>query len=327
MTERPRIGIVGAGPAGLSCGQALRGCGFDVVILEKSRGIGGRMATRRRDGFQFDHGAPCASLGSPAARPWVEAARQEGLACDWPEGGVPGNRAPVLGLPGMSSLCQPLASGLDIRFQEEVVALTRSGAGWRMQAEAETHDVDQVILAIPAPQVARIDGDLEAGFLATLSGVDFAPCYTLMVAFDGAVNLPAVIPDPAAPFALVLRDSAKPGRSPEAECWVAHATEAWSRAHLEMERPEAAALLLDEFTRAAGPLPPVRICMGHRWRFARVARSPGCGVVASSDGTVLAGGDWALGRMADDAVRSGLAMAERVMRRFGVSGAADLGRH
>jgi predicted NAD/FAD-dependent oxidoreductase len=227
----------------------------------------------------------------------------------------------------MSSLCQPLASGLDIRFEAEVVALTRSGAGWRMRTAAETHDVDQVILAIPAPQVARIDGDLEAGFLATLSGVEFAPCYTLMVAFDVAVTLPAVIPDPAAPFALVLRDSAKPGRSSETECWVAHATEAWSRAHLEMERPEAAALLLDAFARSAGPLPPVRLVMGHRWRFARAARSPGCGLVASSDGTVLAGGDWALGRTADDAVGSGLAMADRVMRRFGVSGAADLRRH
>jgi predicted NAD/FAD-dependent oxidoreductase len=318
MTDRPRIGIVGAGPAGLSCGQALRQRGFDVVILEKSRGIGGRMATRRRDGLQFDHGAPCASLGSAAAGSWVAAARGQGLACDWPEGGLLDNPAPVLGLPGMSSLCQPLASGLDIRFGEEVVALDRSQAGWSISTPVDTHVVDQVVLAIPAPQVTRIGGDLDAAFLATLSEVDFEPCYTLMVAFDGPVSWPHVIPDPPAPFALILRDSAKPGRPQDAECWVAHASEAWSRAHLEMERPEAAALLLDALARSLGPLPPVRLVMGHRWRFARPVGSPGCGFVAASDGSVLAGGDWALGRTADDAVGSGLRMADRVMDRFGV---------
>ena len=51
-----RIAIIGAGLAGLTCGKALQQAGHDVVIFEKSRGIGGRLATRRAEPFYFDHG-------------------------------------------------------------------------------------------------------------------------------------------------------------------------------------------------------------------------------------------------------------------------------
>jgi predicted NAD/FAD-dependent oxidoreductase len=42
-----RIGIVGAGMAGLSCAEGLANHGHDVVLLDKGRGPGGRMSTRR----------------------------------------------------------------------------------------------------------------------------------------------------------------------------------------------------------------------------------------------------------------------------------------
>lgn len=52
-----RIGVVGAGVAGLAAGKLLADAGHEVVVFEKSRGLGGRMATRRVDGYVFDTGA------------------------------------------------------------------------------------------------------------------------------------------------------------------------------------------------------------------------------------------------------------------------------
>ncbi|MEM1053678.1 MAG: FAD-dependent oxidoreductase, partial [Pseudomonadota bacterium] len=53
--------IIGAGMAGLSCGTALAAGGIDVCLLDKGRGPGGRMATRRAEiggqAVSFDHGA------------------------------------------------------------------------------------------------------------------------------------------------------------------------------------------------------------------------------------------------------------------------------
>ena len=51
------VAIVGAGLSGLSCAHALQAQGVKVTVFDKSRGVSGRMSTRRGDGWQADHGA------------------------------------------------------------------------------------------------------------------------------------------------------------------------------------------------------------------------------------------------------------------------------
>ena len=65
-TKRPRVGIVGAGVAGLGVALALRDAPVETVLIEKSRGPSGRCATRRRDGFAYDHGANFIDLSAVA---------------------------------------------------------------------------------------------------------------------------------------------------------------------------------------------------------------------------------------------------------------------
>lgn len=52
----PRVGIEGAGIAGLSCAHVLREAGVPVTLFDKGREPGGRLSTRRGE-FAFDHGA------------------------------------------------------------------------------------------------------------------------------------------------------------------------------------------------------------------------------------------------------------------------------
>ena len=49
--KEKRILIIGAGISGLLAANFLKQKGFKVTVLEKSRGVGGRMATRRFDYF------------------------------------------------------------------------------------------------------------------------------------------------------------------------------------------------------------------------------------------------------------------------------------
>ncbi|MSO32728.1 MAG: FAD-dependent oxidoreductase, partial [Ilumatobacteraceae bacterium] len=56
MTKK-RVVVVGAGIAGLTAARALSHAGHSVIVLDKGRSVGGRMATRRIGDATVDHGA------------------------------------------------------------------------------------------------------------------------------------------------------------------------------------------------------------------------------------------------------------------------------
>jgi predicted NAD/FAD-dependent oxidoreductase len=295
MDQTRRIAVIGAGLAGLTAARALADRGRAVTVFEKSCGLGGRLATRRtREGLDFDHGAPAVHGEDAAFRAFLTTAEAEGRAARWD--------GAVVGLPGMSGLVGGLAVGLDVRFDVEVEAVLRDGAGWSVAGETFAH----AIVAIPAPQAARLCAAaprlVEAAQAARMS-----PCWTLLAAFDGARAEIA----PPAPFEKVIRCSAHPGRAPAPDRWVAHAALDWTEAHLEMEKPAACDRLLPALAPALGVAPgAARYAAAHRWRYARTAVAVGEPCVAQ-DGMVLAG-DWLLGPDAGDAFASGLAAAAAI---------------
>jgi monoamine oxidase len=69
---RADVVVVGAGLAGLRCAQVLSDAGRDVVVLEASDRVGGRIRTDRVDGFVVDHGFQLLNPAYPAVRRWVD---------------------------------------------------------------------------------------------------------------------------------------------------------------------------------------------------------------------------------------------------------------
>lgn len=69
---RADVVVVGAGLAGLRCAQALAAAGREVVVLEASDRVGGRIRTDRVDGFLVDHGFQLLNPAYPAVRRWVD---------------------------------------------------------------------------------------------------------------------------------------------------------------------------------------------------------------------------------------------------------------
>ncbi len=281
MRGMERVGIIGAGLAGLTAAAELAAAGRAVTVFDKSRGTGGRLATRRTGAGAFDHGAPAAHGGAAFG------AAMERL------GAVRSGRG-WIARPGMSALVKPLERGVEIRKGVRIVeAWERSG--WHLRdAEGEVHGpFATLICAIPAPQAA----DLFPG--AALPGVTMTPRWTLMAAFEEAVG-PEEIPVPfegmhhAAPHRVVV-----------------HAGPDWSAAHLEREEPEVRAALVARLREAVGGLSPV-FAAAHRWRFARTGQALGRPVLQVSE-TCWLGGDWTLGAEAGDAWESGRALARAAL--------------
>ena len=86
-----RIGIVGAGVAGLACAERLAGQGHDVVLFDKGRGPGGRMSTRRMPTSAgeayFDYAAQYFTVRDESFRRRVDAWIFDSVAAAWPSAG------------------------------------------------------------------------------------------------------------------------------------------------------------------------------------------------------------------------------------------------
>lgn len=310
----PRIAIVGAGVAGLACARVLSGGGLSPVIFDKSRGVGGRLATRRAEGgLQFDHGAPAIAAHEPMFAAEVQAATRAGALTAWPDAGP----TSYVGQPGMSGFARHLALGLDLRHAETATQVSVETGQVALHFADEVLRFDQVILALPAPQILRLIG-ADHGLSSALSRAQMSPCLTLMAALlPGLVaDLPARVQNADEDgLQTILCDSAKPGRSSQAgQAWVAHAGQTLTRQHLEAPAEEIAAQMLPHLTKALGcDRAQIHYAVAHRWRYARVAHALGQAYVSDASGRLHCAGDWCLGPDAQDAWTSGAALGRAVL--------------
>lgn len=300
--------------AGLTCARGLADAGLHPVVFDKGRGIGGRLATRRAvGGLLFDHGAQYLTAKTPAFAAVLSAMQAAVAAAPWADGS---DQVHVVGLPGMSGIAKHLGQGLEVRQNAELTGLTRERNGWLLRIVEAEMRFDQVVLTLPAPQILRFLG-AEHGFSSALSSVDFAPCLTLMAAFDPATCVPFLTLRSAEdPLAWIACDSSKPGRDGPG-AWVAQASPAWSRSNLERDMTDIAERLLPMLCRALDKdIRQATHRAAHRWRYAVVTAPLGAPFLKDATGTLFAGGDWCIGARAEAAWTSGKAIADEVLRRM-----------
>ena len=307
-----RIAIVGAGMAGMSCGQRLSRLGHEVRLFDKGRGPGGRMATRRMEygdtTLHFDHGAQYFTAREPRFVDQVAHWEATGVAARW---AAAGDDAWV-GTPAMNAPLKAMAGELGVQFGTRIEQLVRDGDGWQLDGEgAPDARFDAVLVAVPAEQAGPLLQP-HAPAMATLADQTASdPCWTLMAGFEAPLALVQDTLRQRGPIGWAARNNAKPGRANE-ECWVIQASPEWSRAHLEEDAETVAAALLAELAEAnGGPLPRQLGATAHRWRF---AKSGTAGEEALWDAEKRIGvcGDWLIGPRVEAAYMSGLLLAEAV---------------
>ena len=270
--------VVGAGISGLLCARTVRDAGLAVTVLDKGRGVGGRMATRRVDGAVFDHGAQfftCRDEGfaavvrdladAGAAHPWFRGLLTFG-------GGVVddgGDR--YRGDPTMTAPAKALAAGLSVRTDTRVVAVTADGDRWVARSEdGAADDADVLVLTAPVPQsVALLDaGDvrLPRELRARLDRVVYDPCLAVLA----TLAEPTTLPDPGAlrpaeEPVVWITDNQRKGISPVPAVTI-HAGPHTSRDLWD----EPDAVVVRELTGAVRPLGVGEPRTAHvvRWRYA-----------------------------------------------------------
>jgi predicted NAD/FAD-dependent oxidoreductase len=310
--EKVDIAIIGSGITGLSCARRLTLAGLQPLILDKGRGVGGRVATRRVEGYQFDHGAQYVHAKTSGFSRVIEEIISAGAAAHWV---CEPDRVRTVGVPGMSSLAKHLADGLALRQGVQVGRIAAHTDGYRIEATGcAPVAVSRVVVTVPAPQ---IPGLLEKNhpLLNCLQDVAYAPCLTLMVVVKEHTAAFVSRNDNAHPLSWIARDGSKPGRSTQgASTWVAQASPEFSEAHLEDTPELMASCMLPLLCECIGaPLEQVVYAAAHRWRYARVTAPLGQPFLASPDRSLYLGGDWCLGPRVEAAWQSGMAIAEDIL--------------
>jgi len=325
----PRVAIIGAGISGLVCAKRLIAT-CDVTLFEKSRGVAGRMATRRvpDHGLAFDHEAQYFTVRSERVQPLLEEWIYDGIIAPW-RGNVaalrPGQRPDrsnsprYVAVPNMNALGKHLAIHLDVKTEVRISRAFRSNGVWSLRCEDDNrHEgFDLLIVTTPPKQASDLLGD-ESPFQGDLAQVEVAPCWATLVYFDEKVAVPydgAFVHEN--PLSWICRNNSKPGRAPDKECWVLHGTSHWSRENLELTPEEITPRMLKAMQDAIGQdLPKVNYATSHRWRFSLPETPLPQRYLWNADEKLGLCGDWCAGPRVEGAIESGLSLAAKVRESF-----------
>jgi len=341
--ESKHFAIIGAGMAGITCARTLVQAGHRVTVFEKSRGLGGRMATRDSAFGSFDHGAQYFTARDPRFLQALETTPK--LCKRWSANavqvldelghmtatGLDSRESHWVGVPGMKSLvagwAEPLTTAGQIELQTRVTHIERDSVKpkqWQLRTEAldgAQHvfsGFDAVLLATPIAQAHTMlqNSKLTAAWTKSFEKVKVAPCWTLMLAFPQAMqpDLYALGPQWNAArsthhrIAWLARESSKPGRG-SVERWTIQASAAWSQEHLHDDPARAEAKLLKAFTEVTGIRAEPAHIDSQRWLYAKTLKPLDKSHLWDAKKGIGVCGDWCLGHRVEDAFVSGLTLA------------------
>ncbi|TQQ81376.1 NAD(P)/FAD-dependent oxidoreductase [Halonotius roseus] len=341
--DEVRLCIVGAGLAAAGMADALSEEGISITVLEKSRGVGGRAATRRRNGCRYDHGANYIKDSDERTRELLESLGTDGLvdidAPVWPfdsDGTISESERPESHKwtweAGITQLAKRLFGRTDaeIRKETRVDALREDPAGWTISdTDGATHGpFDAVVLTPPAPQTADllratelVDG--EGDLAAATDAVDQVPYRTIravLLHYPFEIDRPyyaLVNDDREHEIGWLSRESCKPGHVPAGEeLLVVQMAPDWSTANYDIPLDDAASEVAEQ---AAQLLDDDRLTEpdwvdDQGWRYALPDAGVDSEAVAPLEAHGLyVAGDWVVGEgRAHEALWCGVDVGERL---------------
>jgi predicted NAD/FAD-dependent oxidoreductase len=267
--EQKSVAVIGAGMAGIGAARLLADAGFRVVVFDKSRGLGGRCATKRWEGHSVDHGAQYFTMRDADFSQAVRGAcGADLLEMQAPIVDEVGRELPGEGrffhAQGNSRLARALAEGLDVRTGVTIEAVEDRRVGGE--------EFDLILSTAPWPQTAKLAGISDAQN-------PYAPCLAGLFLYEGewvgASTARYAISDRSGhALAWSACENHKPGRVGEGfTVMVVHASEEFSRTRLE-DDPASWADDLQAFVEERWEIPSsaFRAVHPHRWRYARISQ-------------------------------------------------------
>lgn len=314
--------IIGAGISGLLCAHKLQNAGKSVRVLDKGRGVGGRMATRRMGRARFDHGAQYFTVRNGQLSSYVKTWLDAGVIKEWfrhlPEDSNPSGYSRYCGLYGMADVAKYLAKDLQVCIGAKVISLSKDSDLWLIRSEGdELFVAEELVITAPLPQAIELlitteDQSVNRA-IDTLGEVRYERGMATLAIVDG----PSGLPDPGgvkvnnAPLTWIA-DNQKKGISPNVTAITIHADASFAQEHWESPDNLRGQIMLE----AAAPFIQAKInefsC--HRWKFTKPINPLQESCYHNFELHLTLAGDSFGGARIEAAALSGLAAASSILK-------------
>ena len=264
--------VIGGGITGLITATMLQRKGIEVTVLDKGRGIGGRLATRRIDRGEategvFDYGTQYFSVEHPKLKPWIDDWIEKGVIKEWFRNDV--DKIRYCGVNGTREIAKYLARDLNVHTSSKVVKVSYDGQ-WLVEIEGDlAYRKDVLVMTPPVPQsLALLDASeiaLPPDIRSLLEQISYYSCIAVLASLEKHSKIPA-------PGGIALED--------ESLIWIAdnyqkgisnsyavtlHATPKFSDIHWDSDNIEIADKLFSAASKYLNSA--VTKYQVHRWRY------------------------------------------------------------
>lgn len=342
LSSNHSVAIIGAGIAGLACGQVLANSNVSVTLFDKARGPGGRMSSKRRPNATLDLGAQAFSVRDGDFQSAVDKWLSIGCIAPWPTSTYQASSSGwhahnddqrrYTGAPRMSALTRYLSDTLTslpnvtLMTNMPIASLKQTAAGWVLLARDNTAHgpFDRVVISAPPPQTQLLVAPWDTALAAACKKRKQRACWAAWAIFEEPLPaIPGVASDwqmarvahPA--LNIVSRNQTKPGRTDQLESVSLLAHLDWSESHLEQSADAIAEQLLAALKSlfpASVALPSLIEMGAHRWRYAQPANICKDTYLYIASGLALCGDSFREGRV-EDAWLSGHRLGEALIGR------------
>ncbi|NJP22533.1 MAG: NAD(P)-binding protein [Hydrococcus sp. CRU_1_1] len=311
--------IIGGGISGLIIATILQRNGIKVTVLDKGRGIGGRLATRRISHSEtvegvFDYGAQYFSVSNPNFQVWVDEWLDRSIVKEWD---FQDGKSRYCGVDGIRGIAKYLAQELNVRTATKVVKINRHNSQWLVETEnKQRFSSDLLVITPPVPQsLALLDNSgiiLPPEIRSHLATISYYPCLAVLALFKDPCSLPS-------PGGLRLEDESlvwlasndRKGISPQGYAVTLHATPQFSETHWQADDAQ----ILQKLLAAAANYLTSEILeyQVHRWRYSLPKTFYNQSYLALPELSLVMAGDAFVSAKVEGAVLSGIAAAEYLL--------------
>ena len=268
--------VIGAGLAGLTLAQQLKRQGKQVVCVDKARGSGGRLSSKRVKGKQhtvsFDLGASSFSAKTHDFNKAVEQWCEQGCVASWLK---QNDATQYVGTPRSSSVTRLLADDVGVLFGVRVTAIVKNENSWSIFAEQNDQNglfanAKEVVLASPAPQSYALIPD-EHELKQLLKDVNIFPQWVVMLAVQNPLSIAKLYEAPNANIARISYENSKPERDSThgLHVYCVQASLQWSEKRLDYSNDKVIYELAGELSQLCDEPLNIKLDYAHRWLYSK----------------------------------------------------------